>query len=672
MSVSDKDRQRAQQLRDEINKHNYSYYVLDAPTIPDAEFDRLFQELTDLELSFPELRAADSPTQRVGGEPVKSFPQTMHDIPMLSLANAFDEDEIAAFDQRVRERLKMEDKIEYACEPKLDGLAVSMLYEDGVLIRAATRGDGFVGEEITQNVRTINSVPLKLQGTDFPRSFEVRGEIYMSKAGFKQLNKIAAEKDEKVFANPRNAAAGSVRQLDSHITAQRPLSICCYGLGKIGSDFKLKTHVEILSRFKVWGFPVARDYQVAMGVEGIVKFYKKMLKKRDSLPYEIDGVVFKVNSLDLQQQLGFVSRAPRFAIAYKFPAQEELTTVEAIEFQVGRTGAVTPVARLTPVFVGGVTVSNATLHNMDEIIRKDVRVGDTVIVRRAGDVIPEVVSVVLEKRPTKSRLPKLPKTCPVCGAHVVKPEDEAVARCTAGLTCPAQLKQSIIHFASRLAMDIDGLGEKLVYQLVDAGLIQSVSDIFVLEAEAVAELERMGKKSAENLIDAIELSKRTRFDRFIYALGIREVGEATAHALARYFETLEKLHTATEEELQEVPDVGPIVAEHAHTFFQQEENLAVLQSLIDSGVNWEAVKSKATAPLKSQTYVITGTLSTMSRAEAKQRLQSLGAAVAGSVSSKTDFVVVGVDPGSKFTRAQELSIPILNEDELIQLLEKHE
>lgn len=658
-----------ERLHAEINTHNYNYYVKDQPTIPDAEYDRLFRRLQELESAHPELIIPDSPTQRVGAAPLPAFEEVRHDVPMLSLGNAFTEEELHAFDKRIRDRLKTDDTIEYAVEPKLDGLAVSLLYEDGKLVRGATRGDGYTGENITQNIRTVKSVPLRLQG-DYPKVLEVRGEVFMSKAGFEKMNAEARERGAKVFANPRNAAAGSLRQLDSRITAARPLEVYCYSIGRIEGVEPPATQSEMLAALKRWGLRVNPESKVVQGVEGCWRYYQDIGRKRDRLPYEIDGVVYKVNSLELQERLGFVSRAPRWAIAHKFPAQEELTTLQAVEFQVGRTGALTPVARLQPVSVGGVTVSNATLHNMDEIERKDVRVGDTVIIRRAGDVIPEVVSVVPERRPKGARKISLPKHCPVCGSDIVRAEGEAVARCTGGLYCPAQRKEAIKHFASRKALDIEGLGDKLVDQLVDQNHIRHVDDLFSLTQEQLSALERMGDKSAVNLIAALQKSKNTTLPRFIYALGIREVGEATAIALANHFGDLDKLMNADAEALQAVPDVGPVVAEHVATFFDQQHNREIVAKLVEAGIHWPRIKAaSATAkPLSGKTYVLTGTLVGMTREEAKEKLQLLGAKVAGSVSKSTTAVIAGENPGSKLAKAESLGVPVLDETGLMKLL----
>lgn len=664
--------QRVAELREAINFHNRQYYVYDDPQIPDAEYDRLMRELQGLEAEHPELVTPDSPTQRVGDQPLSGFAEITHRLPMLSLDNAFGEDEMADFDRRVRERLGLgaESLVRYVAEPKLDGLAISLRYENGLLVSGATRGDGAVGEDVTSNVRTIPSIPLRLLGADYPRVLEVRGEIFMPHAGFEAYNRQAAQTGEKPFINPRNAAAGSLRQLDPKITAKRPLSFYCYGFGEIEPGPLAATHSQGIARLRDWGLPVSPELAVVAGVAGCIDYYRRLGARRDGLEYDIDGVVYKVDDLELQQRLGFVSRAPRWAVAYKFPAQEELTQVEAVEFQVGRTGAVTPVARLKPVFVGGVTVSNATLHNMDEIERKDVRVGDTVIVRRAGDVIPEIVQVVLERRQEGSQPVSLPSHCPVCGADVIRPEGEAVARCSGGLYCPAQRKEALKHFASRKAMDIEGLGDKLVDQLVDQGLVHDPSDLYKLTLEQLSGLERMAEKSAQNLLDALEKSKQTSLPRFLYALGIREVGEATAHSLSQQFGDLEPIEQADQERLQETPDVGPIVASHIVAFFHQSHNLEVIQRLRDSGLFWPKVERREVQqlPLAGKTFVITGTLS-RPRDEIKAELIALGAKVAGSVSKKTDYVVAGEAAGSKLDKASELGIEVLDEAGLKNLLE---
>ncbi len=664
-------------LRQQLNEHNYRYYVLDDPSVPDAEYDRLMGRLRELEGLHPELVTAESPTQRVGSTPQSAFATVVHDVPMLSLDNAFTAEDLRDFDRRVRERLgdllpqaDLFDPpaVEYTCEPKLDGIAVSLLYENGQLVRGATRGDGSSGEDITENVRTVQSIPLRLRGEGWPSVLEVRGEIYMPKASFEKLNARARERGERTFVNPRNAAAGSLRQLDPRITASRALEMCCYGVGRVdGVEFR--RHFEVLERLNQWGLRINRESRVVTGVEACIEYYQQLGERRNSLPYEIDGIVFKVNELALQRELGFVSRAPRWAIAHKFPAQEEMTQVLGVEFQVGRTGAVTPVARLHPVFVGGVTVSNATLHNMDEIRRLDLHQGDWVIIRRAGDVIPQVVRVLVERRSSDASAVSLPHQCPVCGSDVMQAEGEVVARCSGGLVCAAQQKEAIKHFASRRAMDIDGLGDKLVDALVERGFVSNVADLYRLAPAAVASLERMGEKSADNLIRAIAKSCATELQRFIYALGIREVGEATARTLAQHFGSLEALMAASEEALQQVPDVGPIVANHVYTFFQQADNLATIGQLRTLGVHWQDVTRRAQNDLLTgKTFVITGTLSQMTREEAKAALQAMGAKVSGSVSAKTSYLVAGESAGSKLANAQQLGVPILDEDALQQLL----
>ncbi len=657
------------QLRDTINQHNYRYYVLDEASIPDAEYDRLMRQLQQLEQQTPQLITPDSPTQRVGAEPVAAFNQISHAVPMLSLDNAFSASDLVDFDRRNRERLGL-DQIEYACEPKLDGLAVSLLYKNGILVQAATRGDGHTGEDITHNVRTIATVPLRLLGQSYPAYLEVRGEVYMTRKGFIALNKSQARRNQKQFANPRNAAAGSLRQLDARITATRPLKIDCYAVGKFEGGQLPDRQSEILQRLKDWGLHINTHLRSVTGVEDCLGYYQNILSQRDGLEYEIDGVVFKVNAIKQQQRLGFVSRAPRWAIAHKFPAQEELTTVKAIDVQVGRTGAITPVARLEPVFVGGVTVTNATLHNIDEVLRKDVRVGDTVIVRRAGDVIPEVVSVVMEQRPENTVQFELPSLCPQCGSDVMRVEGEAVARCSGGLYCPAQRKEAIKHFATRRALDIEGLGDKLVEQMVDQQLINRVDDLFKLEPSQLAALERMGPKSAQNLIAAIESAKQTSLQRFLYALGIREVGEATARGLAGYFGKLDQIMTADRSALEQVPDVGPIVAEHIVSFFAQPHNREVITALIEQGVTWPdlAVDIDEDRPLTGKTIVLTGTLSQLTRDQAREQLLKLGARVSGSVSTKTSLVVAGTDAGSKLDKALKLGVEVIDEAQLLELI----
>lgn len=707
---------RIQELVKILNEHNYQYYVQDDPSIPDAEYDRLFRELQDLEAQHPDEKTTDSPTQRVGSAPLDSFESVQHIVPMLSLANAFSDDELMAFDKRVRERLDSTGAVGYVCEPKLDGVAVSLVYEKGVLRRAATRGDGSTGENITANVRTIETIPLHLRGDDYPDVIEIRGEIFIAKDGFNAMNQRAREVGDKEFMNPRNAAAGSLRQLDSHITACRPLEMFAYAIGHVESaiiseeratppaesspaslraegsnplaaatpDSQITiipdSQTKMLKQLAQWGLRICPEIRTVSNARECLGFYKDIGEKRDALPYEIDGVVYKVDRFDLQKKLGFVSRAPRWAIAHKFPAQEEITTVNAVEFQVGRTGAITPVARLDPVFVGGVTVSNATLHNMDEIRRKDVRVGDTVIVRRAGDVIPEVYAVIKDRRPENTTEITMPSTCPVCDSDIEKPEGEAVARCMGGLYCSAQLKRAIEHFASRRAMDIDGLGTKIVEQFVDVGLVKHIDDIYKLQLEQISGLERLADKSAQNLIDAIDASKKTSFARFLFSLGIREVGEATARQLANFFGDLPALESATIEEsaaietLETIPEVGPIVAQHIAVFFAEQHNRDIIHSLQKHGVHWGTVTASkdAVKPLEGMRCVLTGGMATLSRDQAKDQLQAMGAKVSGSVSKKTSFVVVGSDPGSKYNKAKDLGVPILDEAQLIRLLETGE
>ena len=669
-------RKKVAELRNTLNEYNYQYYVLDDPSIPDAVYDRDMQSLIALEKQYPSLQSPNSPSQKVGGEALSAFEQVTHDVPMLSLDNAFDEESLLAFEKRLKDRLKDTSSLHFSCEPKLDGLAVSILYENGELVRAATRGDGQVGENITANVRTISNVPLTLRGDAHPDRVEVRGEVFMPREGFAKLNEHQKNAGGKVFANPRNAAAGSLRQLDSKITAKRPLMFYAYSLGVVQPDnFTLPTtHSERLSQLGKWGLPLCPDIDTAEGGRGCLDYYHHILEKRDNLPYDIDGVVFKVNRIDLQAALGFVARAPRWAIAQKFPAQEEVTKLLDVEFQVGRTGAITPVARLEPVFVGGVTVSNATLHNQDEITRLGVKVGDTVVIRRAGDVIPQVVSVVDTKRTGSENDIAFPSQCPVCGSQVEKLEDEAVARCTGGLICAAQRKQALKHFASRKAFDIDGLGDKLVDQLVDADLVHSPADFFTLSLGDVVGLERMAEKSASKLLSSLEASKQTTLAKFLYALGIREVGEATAANLAAHFETLDAIRDASIEALVEVQDVGEIVATHIFNFFNESHNTDVIDALLKEGINWPAIEKPDAdnLPLEGKTCVITGTLSEMGRSDAKARLQLLGAKVAGSVSKNTDFLVAGEKAGSKLTKAQELDVEVWGEAKLIAFLAENE
>lgn len=656
-------------LRAQIEEHNYRYHVLDAPSIPDEEFDRLFARLQKLEEAHPELIEPSSPTQRIGARPQTEFSEVQHVIPMLSLANAFSPEDVLAFGERIDQRLH--EKCDFHCEPKMDGVAVSLLYQNGELVQGATRGDGFTGEDITANVRTIRAIPLRLHGQDFPEFLEVRGEVYMSKEGFEKLNKLALEKNEKIFVNPRNAAAGSLRQLNPKITAQRPLFFYAYSVGRMSGDLP-PDQASILKMLRNFGVPVNPECRHVHDIEGCLQYYETIQAKRDHLSYEIDGVVYKVNSIALQEKLGFVSRSPRWALAHKFPAQEKATLVKAIEFQVGRTGAVTPVARLEPVFVGGVTVSNATLHNFDELHRKDIRVGDTVIVRRAGDVIPEIASFIPEKRPKHTEIIPIPKHCPICRSEVIKPEGEAVARCMGGLYCHAQIVESIKHFASRRAMDIEGLGDKLVELLVDEKLIDNISDIYRLEEAALSALPRMGEKSAQNLLDAIQKSKKTTLPRFLFSLGIRGVGEATALNLAQHFGNIEALMQADEIALEEVADIGPIISANILGFFHQKHNVELIQKLQDLGLHWP--KSEKAPEKKSlftgKTVVLTGALESMSREEAKEKLQALGAKVSGSVSAKTDFVVAGADPGSKYDKAKALGVRILEEQEFLALIKE--
>ncbi len=659
----------ASNLRDIINRFNHLYYVTDNPEVTDSEYDRLFKQLQQLEAHYPELLTADSPTQRVGGKALDKFSQITHALPMLSLDNVFDADDLHAFDQRVRDRLNTTNIQTYAAEPKLDGLAISIRYEQGILVQAATRGDGTVGEDVTENVRTIQSVPLKLTGDNVPDVVEIRGEIVMPKAGFEALNKQQIADNKKPFVNPRNAAAGSLRQLDSKITARRPLAMYCYGVGEIQGIDLPKTHHETMQQLAQWGCQISTELQQVTGVDGCLSYIKQLGEQRNALSYDIDGVVLKIDDISLQQRLGFVSRAPRWAIAYKFPAQQEMTIVDDIEIQVGRTGALTPVARLQPVFVGGVTVSNATLHNQDEIDRKDVRVGDTVIVRRAGDVIPEVVQVVLSKRPDNTVKFTIPTQCPICQSEVERVEGEAIARCSGGLYCPAQRKEAIKHFASRKAMDIDGLGDKLVEVLVDEGLINDPADLFQLTTDQLSALERMGEKSAANLVASLEAAKQTKFARFLFALGIREVGEATARSLASHFLTLDALEVADEQALIEIEDVGPIVAHHVVTFFHQSHNREVIERLLKVGIVWpEELKRTSDSELSGKTIVLTGTLEQLSRSEAKEKLLALGAKVAGSVSKNTDYVVAGRDAGSKLNKAETLGVTVVDETTLINWL----
>ena len=674
MPAPDSALRRAAGLREQIRFHDRQYHQLDAPQITDAEYDQLVRELRDLEAEFPDLITADSPSRRVGAAPLRTFAPVQHEVPMLSLDNAFTADEVTAFDRRVRERLELEStEVGYVAEPKLDGLAVSLLYEGGRLVRAATRGDGRTGEDITANVLTIREIPARLRGPDFPGRFEVRGEVFMPREGFRRLNERARAAGEKTFVNPRNAAAGSLRQLDSRITAARPLAFFAYGLGLFPGDALPAEHDELLAALEAWGLPVCPEVEKVSGIAGCLAYFERLAAKRPTLPYEIDGVVYKVSRYRYQTLLGYVARAPRWAIAHKFPAEEATTRVEAIEVQVGRTGALTPVARLSPVFVGGVTVTNATLHNLDEVRRKDIRVGDTVVVRRAGDVIPEVVRVLPEQRAPEAPEFVMPGSCPACGSVVETIPGEAVSRCSGGLYCPAQHKEAIKHFASRRAMDIDGLGDRLIDQLLDRKLVGTVADLYHLTAEDLESLDRMGRKSAQNLIAALEDSKSSTLARFLYALGIREVGEVTAQVLAREFGTLEAIMAADRVRLMATRDIGPTVAAHIETFFAQASNRDVIAHLRAAGVHWPDETAVAGAgPLSGQRFVLTGTLESMPRAEAKRRIEALGGQVVGSVSSATSYLVVGADPGSKQSKAESLGIPILLEPAFIALLSRAE
>ena len=660
-------------LREAIRGHDHRYYVLDDPAIPDHEYDSLMRELERIEAAHPGLVTPDSPTQRVGAAPSESFGEAVHHVAMLSLANAFDEDEVRAFDRRIRERLDAEEAggftFDYTGEAKIDGVAISLVYENGELVRGATRGDGIRGEDVTGNVRTVRTIPLRLLGPAAPALIEVRGEIFMTRSGFERMNDEQRERGERTYANPRNAASGALRQLDPGVTASRPLGMYCYGTGLVSEDAVLpRRHSELLDALAARGLPVSPHTRVLAGVDACLAYHADMGRRRESLDHDIDGVVFKLNDTRAREVVGQVSRAPRWALAYKFPAEEALTRVAGIDVQVGRTGALTPVARLAPVEVGGVTVTNATLHNQDEIDRKDVRVGDTVWVRRAGDVIPEVIRVVPERRPEETQRFTLPERCPACGSEALRGEGEAAVRCTGGLVCPAQRKQAIRHFASRRALDIEGLGEKLVDQLVERGMVSTVADVFRLEVDDLVGLDRMAKKSAQNLVDGIERARRTTLDRLLYALGIRDVGEATAAALAAHFGSLRALRAAGDDALVEVPDVGPVVAASILRFFAEPRNTPVVDALVEE-LSWEeTVPSPAPNPLAGKTFVLTGTFETMSRDDAKRRLQALGAKVAGSVSKRTGYLAAGADPGSKLDKAQALGIAILDEQGLIDLI----
>ncbi|TPG92902.1 NAD-dependent DNA ligase LigA [Haemophilus haemolyticus] len=656
-------------LRKTLRQYEYEYHVLDNPTVPDSEYDRLFHQLKALELEHPEFLTSDSPTQRVGAKPLSGFSQIRHEIPMLSLDNAFSDEEFNAFVKRIEDRLIVLPKpLTFCCEPKLDGLAVSILYVNGILTQAATRGDGTTGEDITANIRTIRNIPLQLLTDNPPARLEVRGEVFMPHAGFERLNEYALEHGEKTFANPRNAAAGSLRQLDPNITSKRPLVLNAYGIG-IAEGVELpNTHYARLQWLKSIGIPVNPEIRLCNGTNEVLDFYRDIQNKRSSLGYDIDGTVLKINDIALQNELGFISKAPRWAIAYKFPAQEELTVLNDVEFQVGRTGAITPVAKLEPVFVAGVTVSNATLHNGDEIERLNIAIGDTVVIRRAGDVIPQIIGVLHERRPDNAKPIIFPTNCPVCDSQIIRIEGEAVARCTGGLFCAAQRKEALKHFVSRKAMDIDGIGGKLIEQLVDRELIHTPADLFKLDLTTLTRLERMGAKSAENALNSLEKAKSTTLARFIFALGIREVGEATALNLANHFKTLDALKAADLEQLQEVPDVGEVVANRIFVFWREAHNVAVVEDLIAQGVHWETVEVKEASEnlFKDKTVVLTGTLTQMGRNEAKSLLQQLGAKVSGSVSSKTDFVIAGDAAGSKLAKAQELNITVLTEEEFLE------
>ncbi|HEC8326300.1 TPA: NAD-dependent DNA ligase LigA [Providencia rettgeri] len=666
-------KQEIDELKKQLRHHEYQYHVLDAPEIPDVEYDKLMQRLKEIEAQHPELVTSDSPTQRVGAAPLAAFDTVLHEIPMLSLDNVFDEESYLAFDKRVRDRLKNHQELTFCCELKLDGLAVSLLYENGELVQAATRGDGTVGENITANVRTIRAIPLRLTGNNVPDRVEIRGEVFMPQKGFEALNEQARKTDGKVFANPRNAAAGSLRQLDPRITAKRPLTFYCYGVGLVEGGTLPDTHYERLMQFKAWGLPVSDYVQLRVGHQAVLDFYREIEQVRPDLGFDIDGVVIKVNSIAIQEELGFVSRAPRWATAFKFPAQEQVTLLKDVEFQVGRTGAITPVARLEPVQVAGVVVSNATLHNADEIERLGVHIGDTVIIRRAGDVIPQIVSVVVDKRPADSREIVFPTHCPVCGSDIERVEGEAVARCTGGLICGAQRKEALKHFVSRRAMDVDGMGDKIIDQLVEKEYVKTPADLYQLSAGILTGLDRMGPKSAQNLVDALNKSKQTTLARFIYALGIREVGEATAANLAAHYTTLEAVMAADEESLKTVQDIGHVVAKHVVNFFREPHNQAVIEDLLTkANIHWPEVKvvnsAEIDSPFAGKTVVLTGSMSVLTRDEAKDKLVALGAKVSGSVSKKTDLVIAGEAAGSKLAKANELGIRVIDENELIRLL----
>jgi DNA ligase (NAD+) len=670
MSGADKWRKRAEELRQEINHHNYRYYVLDDPVVSDAQYDNLLRELQQIESEHPELITPDSPTRRVGAAPLSEFGEVRHKIPMTSMDNAFDDVEAREWDQRVRKSLETEGNVAYTAEPKFDGTSVSLRYEHGVLMQAGTRGDGSTGEDVTANVRTIKTVPLHLQGKGWPKVVEVRGEVVIPKKDFERLNAEQLKQGAKIFANPRNAAAGSLRQLDPRVTASRPLSFFPWGLGETSEPIA-RRYSEVSKHLRDWGFRVTEFFRVVHGADDCLKYYQEILAKRDKLPFEIDGVVYKVDDLRARDQLGYTARAPRWAVAHKLPAQEETTVVEDIMASVGRTGVITPVAVLKPVQVSGVTVTHATLHNQDEVERKDVRIGDTVIVRRAGDVIPEVVGVIKEKRPRGARKWRTPDKCPVCGSQVIREEEEAAHRCMGGLVCSAQRMGAILHFASRHAMDIEGLGDKLVQQLVDKDMVKTVADIYRLKHDELADLDRMAEKSAQNLLDQIEKSKDTTLARFLHALGIPQVGEATAQLLADQFGSMDDIMDAGRETLEQIHGIGPAMAEDISSFFHEKHNRGVIRDLIKAGIHWpKPTRTKKSSALAGKTFVLTGGLSTMTRDEAKRRLQELGVKIAGSVSKKTDYVIIGEEPGSKADKARELGVTMLDEKEFLKLLGK--
>ena len=669
MTVLKKIQKQIERLRRGINKHNYSYYVLAQPTIPDSAYDELFFELQELEKKYPELIISSSPTQRMGAKPLKMFESVKHEIPMLSLESVFDEKELHAFNKRILQRLKIDKALEYVCEPKMDGVALSLLYKKGELIRAATRGDGYTGENVTQNTRTISTVPLQLCGDDYPDLVEIRGEVLMPRKGFEKLNQEVEKRGGKTFANPRNAASGSLRQLDSRITVRRPLIFYGYLIGLFRGKDLPKNHSDILEVFKRWGIPVIFK-KVVEGIKGCLNYYKRLMKIREKIPFDIDGIVIKVNSLRLQTELGFVSRAPRWAIAYKFPAKENMTVVKAIEFQIGRTGIVTPVARLEPVLVGGVKVRNATLHNFDKLYHKDIRIGDTVIVCRAGDVIPKIVEPILSNRPKSAKLVKVPTHCPVCRTELIKPKSKVGIRCVGGLYCRAQLHESIKHFASRYAMNIQGLGDKLVKLFIQEKLIKDITDIYQLKKSTTTMLPRLGEKSVDNLLAAIDKSKKTTLPRFLYALGIRGVGDATARTLIRHFYKIESLMQASIRELQEIRDVGPVLAENIYAFFHQKHNMELINQLIYLGVCWSKEKIVVESRVTGKTFILTGALKTLTREQAKEKIGRLGGVVASSVSRNTNYVIAGENPGSKYKKAEELGILVIDEEAFLQLLKK--